>query len=163
MYPKEKEDVDKQIYSVVYVATADCTGFLGGGPISVLANDIATAIGKIGHNIEYLFRCVDFMRESLPDVEEEHMYALDKAVREIIGLPTDNILPWKQLLLDSSFRRLVKPLDYKAKWKVAISEAMNKTPSINRWIELLKEIQKMKEGGVSPLVNANLGESAFRY
>ena len=95
------------IYSLVYYATPKNDLYLGDGPIEQLADDIATGYGKVGHNIEYLFRLTDFMRQYLPDDTEEHLFSLDKLVRRKIGLCTKHILPWHKLLESRRFRSVI--------------------------------------------------------
>ena len=111
--------------------------------MEVLAEDICTSIGSVGHNIEYLFRLSDFMRRYLPDKEDDHLYTLDRLVRERLGLSTVDNLTWKELLLLPDFKRIVRPLDYKAKWKQAIRESMSKQQTIDRWSVLLTKIKSM--------------------
>ena len=94
---------NKPFYSIVYYATPKNNLYLGDGPIEKLADDIATGIGKVGHNIEYLFRLTDFMRQYLPNENDEHLFALDRLVRSKIGLCTKHILPWHKLLESERF------------------------------------------------------------
>lgn len=35
-----------------------------------------------GHNVEYLLRLAIFMREEIPGVQDEHLFELEKLVRE---------------------------------------------------------------------------------
>lgn len=44
---------NEPFYSIVYYATPKNDLYLGDAPIEKLADDIATGIGKVGHNIEY--------------------------------------------------------------------------------------------------------------
>ena len=135
------------MYSVVYQATPECRGFLGDGPDEDLAENIATSLGLVGHNIEYLFRLSDFMRRYLPDKEDDHLYTLDKLVREILGLSTVDNLTWKELLLLPDFKRIVRPLDYKAKWKQVIRANMRDQHTLDRWCVLLDKIKSMRRRG----------------
>ena len=151
VYRKNENDCSKPIYSVIYQATPECKGYLGDGTAVDLANDIATSIGTVGHNIEYLFRLSDFMREYLPEVVEDHLFKLDNLVREMVNLSTEDILPWKTLLLNENFKKIVKPIDYKAKWKQVIRASMGENHTIGRWSVLLDKIQNM-----SNLASVNL-------
>lgn len=98
---------DGPLYSLVYYATHKNDLYLGDGPIEKLADDIATSIGKVGHNIEYLFRLTDFMRQYLPYENDEHLFALDKLVRSKVGLCTKHILPWCELMESQRFRSII--------------------------------------------------------
>lgn len=98
---------NEPFYSIVYYATPKNDLYLGDAPIEKLADDIATGIGKVGHNIEYLFRLTDFMRQYLPNENDEHLFAMDRLVRSKIGLCTKDILPWDKLLESGRFRSLI--------------------------------------------------------
>lgn len=98
---------DGPLYSLVYYATPKNDLYLGDGPIEKLADDIATSIGKVGHNIEYLFRLTDFMRKYLPCENDEHLFALDRLVRSKVGLCTKHILPWCKLMESQRFRSII--------------------------------------------------------
>ncbi|XP_002161470.1 glutathione-specific gamma-glutamylcyclotransferase 1 [Hydra vulgaris] len=93
------------LYSVVYYATPENPLFLGESSLDEIAENIVQSCGVFGHNIEYLFRLTDFMRENLPEEKDEHLYALDKLVRSKIGLLAKNVLPWHKLLENDSFRK----------------------------------------------------------
>jgi len=105
--PVHIKDQQDTVYSIVYYATPKNPLFLGDGPLEKLADNIANSFGKVGHNIEYLFRLADFMREKLPNESEEHLFQLDALVRTKVGLSTKNILPWKKLLEMQTFRNII--------------------------------------------------------
>lgn len=76
------KDGSKEAFPVlVYIATVDNTCYLGPAPMKDLANQIVSASGTCGHNVEYLVRLADFMRETLPHVYDEHLYLLEEYVR----------------------------------------------------------------------------------
>jgi len=66
---------------LVYIATPNNACYLGPAPMKELANQIVSACGTSGHNVEYLIRLADFMREALPEVSDEHLYLLEDYVR----------------------------------------------------------------------------------
>ena len=105
--PVHTRENTEPIYSIVYYATPNNETYLGDGPLDVLADDIATSCGVVGHNIEYLFRLADFMRENLPDEKDEHLFALDRLVRVKLQLSTKNILPWLKLIECKNFRKII--------------------------------------------------------
>lgn len=107
VYPQKNDDKKEPVYSIVYYATPKNVLYLGQDSLDVLADDIATSYGVVGHNIEYLFRLSDFMRECLPDEKDDHLFTLDKLVRARIGLCTSNTLPWKTLMECKNFRELI--------------------------------------------------------
>ena len=97
----------KPIPAIIYYATPHNPNFTGDEGEEKIAKIIATSHGVSGHNIEYLFRLVDFMRESLPNEVEPHLYTLDRLVRTKIGLCLRNPLSWRFLLQCDRFRRMV--------------------------------------------------------
>ncbi|XP_070503275.1 glutathione-specific gamma-glutamylcyclotransferase 1 [Chironomus tepperi] len=69
---------------VLYIATANPFNnyWLGDDNSDVIAQQIVNASGNSGHNIEYLLRLAMFMREEIPHAEDEHLFTLEKLVRE---------------------------------------------------------------------------------
>ena len=82
---------------MVYSATSLNSLYLGPATLEQLANEIASARGQAGLNVEYLVRLADFMRETVPHYKEEHLFELEKLVRKELGLSTEVIVPWAQL------------------------------------------------------------------
>lgn len=140
-------DTTEETYSVVYIATSECKGFLGENSYEQIADDIATSCGKIGHNIEYLFRLTDFMREYLPGEPDAHLYSIDRIVRKKIGLDEDGTECWEELLDIPIFKELVTPQrnDCKKLWRDAIKAQMRKESGIDRWSVLLLQITEMRQ------------------
>jgi len=98
----------KPIPAIIYYATPHNPNYTGDEGEEKIAKIIATSHGVSGHNIEYLFRLVDFMRESLPNELEPHLYTLDSLVRTKVGLCCKTPLSWRLLLqCDDRFRRIV--------------------------------------------------------
>lgn len=67
--------------ALLYVALPSNRLYVGPAPLPTVASDIAEAAGHCGHNAEYLIRLVDFMKEQVPGVWDEHLYHLDHLVR----------------------------------------------------------------------------------
>lgn len=82
---------------LVYAATPKNTLYLGPAGLEQIAVQIASARGHSGLNVEYLIRLADFMREKVPEFDEEHLFELEKLVRKELGLSTEIIVPWTQL------------------------------------------------------------------
>ncbi|XP_068730815.1 putative glutathione-specific gamma-glutamylcyclotransferase 2 [Montipora capricornis] len=82
---------------LVYVATPQNPHYLGPATPEQLANEIAFAEGHAGLNVEYLIRLADFMREKVPDCDEEHLFQLEKLVRKELGLCAEATASWTQL------------------------------------------------------------------
>lgn len=72
------------IQALVYIATADNPIYLGPASTDEIAAQIAVCKGKTGHNIEYLLRLADFMRHSCPDVDDPHLFSIERACLAIL-------------------------------------------------------------------------------
>lgn len=85
-YPKYAPDSSgcggEAISALLYIATPVNEHWIGGLPEETLAEMIVGSRGPSGHNVEYLIRLVMFMREELPGMEDDHLFKLDKLVRE---------------------------------------------------------------------------------
>lgn len=71
---------------MLYIATPRNTFWMGGSDecLEEIALQIVNARGRSGHNIEYLLRLAQFMRDELPNAEDSHLFTLEKLVREEI-------------------------------------------------------------------------------
>ncbi|XP_076873705.1 glutathione-specific gamma-glutamylcyclotransferase 1 [Brachyhypopomus gauderio] len=72
------------VQALVYIATADNPIYLGPASVEEIAAQISVSKGKTGHNIEYLLRLADFMRQSCPDVDDHHLFSIEAACLAII-------------------------------------------------------------------------------
>ena len=111
--PVHIQNTNDVLFSVVYYATPQNPLFLGESSLEEIAENIVQSYGAVGHNIEYLLRLTDFMRENLPEEKDDHLYDLDKLVRFKIGLHTKNVLPWHKLLEYDSFRKKIFSIEEK--------------------------------------------------
>lgn len=85
------------IFSVmVYAATPKNSLYLGPAAPEQLATEIASAQGHAGHNVEYLVRLADFMREKVSEYDE-HLFELEKLVRRELGVSSEITTSWTQL------------------------------------------------------------------
>lgn len=96
---------NNSIVSILYYATPENDLYLGENSLSKIAQDIATSRGVSGHNAEYLIRLADFMRASVPQEHEHHLFQLDQMVRVKLGLGSNNILPWTSLVTMETFHK----------------------------------------------------------
>uniref|UniRef100_A0A034VMJ8 glutathione-specific gamma-glutamylcyclotransferase n=1 Tax=Bactrocera dorsalis TaxID=27457 RepID=A0A034VMJ8_BACDO len=67
---------------LVYVATPDNCHWLGDDTADNIAEQIVNCRGPSGHNVEYLLRLADFIREEIPDVVDPHLFELEFLVLE---------------------------------------------------------------------------------
>ncbi|KAL3872723.1 hypothetical protein ACJMK2_035929 [Sinanodonta woodiana] len=68
---------------LVYTATEHNSLYLGSDsiPVEDIAKDIVAARGFAGSNVEYVTKMADFVREHIPEDDDEHLFSLDKYVR----------------------------------------------------------------------------------
>lgn len=67
------------VEALVYIATSDAPLYLGPASPELIGAQIAVCRGKTGHNLEYLLRLADFMRQSCPRVDDPHLFAIEAA------------------------------------------------------------------------------------
>lgn len=67
---------------LLYIATPTNEYWMGDDCLEKMAEQIVTARGPSGHNVEYLMRLAIFMREEIPGVHDEHLFMLEKLVRD---------------------------------------------------------------------------------
>ena len=51
----------------------------------LLILQVVYSSGNSGHNVEYVLRLADWMREKLPDIEDDHLYTIESHIRRIIS------------------------------------------------------------------------------
>lgn len=81
--PKERSH--GSVLALVYIATPDNPIYLGPASDKEIAAQIAICRGNTGHNIEYLIRLAEFMRDYCPEVEDEHLFSIETAVLDIFS------------------------------------------------------------------------------
>ncbi|XP_048841520.1 glutathione-specific gamma-glutamylcyclotransferase 1-like [Brienomyrus brachyistius] len=70
--------------ALVYIATADAANYLGRAGHRDIAAQIAVCKGKSGHNIEYLLRLAQFMRQQCPEVEDRHLFSIEACTLHLV-------------------------------------------------------------------------------
>jgi len=82
-YPRDvnRRDIPSSIPVLLYVATPESKDWSGTAPLHEIATQIAGAKGPAGHNVEYLLRLAEFMREKVPEGYDEHLATLEILVR----------------------------------------------------------------------------------
>merc|ERR1712168_1581488 len=75
----DESAIPYSIPALVFSATEENEFYLGPEKMSSMARTIAEAEGPSGHNVEYLVKICDFMREELPNfIGDDHLFRLEK-------------------------------------------------------------------------------------
>ena len=77
----DKDNEDDQIKVLMFNATSTNSLYMGPSPIAELASQIVTTEGNSGHNVEYVTRLADFVREHIPEDSDAHLFKLDMTIR----------------------------------------------------------------------------------
>ena len=77
-YPRG-EKASKKV--LVYMATPENELYRGPRNMVTMATEISMANGHAGSNVEYVTRLADYVRENIPEDNDEHLFTLDKCVR----------------------------------------------------------------------------------
>lgn len=79
----EMELCGEAIPTLLYIATETNSLWLGDGPLEHIAREICESRGPSGHNVEYLLRLANFMRDELNGitVADDHLFQLEALVR----------------------------------------------------------------------------------
>lgn len=66
---------------LLYVATPSNQQWLGHASANDIANQVIESRGDKGHNVEYVLKLAIWMRQNLPEVEDNHLFEIEQAVR----------------------------------------------------------------------------------
>ncbi|XP_063379883.1 putative glutathione-specific gamma-glutamylcyclotransferase 2 [Cydia fagiglandana] len=67
----------------LYIATEDNESFAGPAPIEEIAKQVVVSEGPSGPNKEYVYKLAAAMRQLAPDVDDDHLFALEQEVRKL--------------------------------------------------------------------------------
>lgn len=70
--------------ALLYIATPANTHWTGEESLPHIAKQISECSGPSGHNVEYLVKLAIFMREEIPNVHDDHLFELERLVKEIL-------------------------------------------------------------------------------
>lgn len=72
--------------ALLYIATEKNSLWMGDTPLPIIAREIVESQGPSGHNVEYLIRLANFMRDELKGVvvDDEHLFQLEQIVRDML-------------------------------------------------------------------------------
>lgn len=72
--------------ALLYIATERNCHWMGEAPLPDIAKQIVQCKGPSGHNVEYLIRLANFMRDDLKGAAEadEHLFELEKLVKSML-------------------------------------------------------------------------------
>ncbi|CAJ1077359.1 glutathione-specific gamma-glutamylcyclotransferase 1 [Xyrichtys novacula] len=73
------------VQAMLYIATSDNPLYLGPASPEEIGMQIAVSRGKTGHNLEYLLRLAEFMRNSCPHVEDHHLFSIEAAALTVVS------------------------------------------------------------------------------
>eukprot|EP00088_Acartia_fossae_P011432 TRINITY_DN15801_c0_g1_i1.p1 TRINITY_DN15801_c0_g1~~TRINITY_DN15801_c0_g1_i1.p1 ORF type:complete len:234 (-),score=54.72 TRINITY_DN15801_c0_g1_i1:230-931(-) len=77
-HPTEKEMNPFPV--LVFIATPKSKHWLGYASSKVLAKQVVNASGPSGHNVEYVIKLAQWLRKTFPEVEDDHLYNLEKEI-----------------------------------------------------------------------------------
>ncbi|XP_069954742.1 putative glutathione-specific gamma-glutamylcyclotransferase 2 isoform X2 [Cherax quadricarinatus] len=69
---------------LVFVGSNEPELFLGDAPLQTMAEQIGRSHGPSGANSDYLFQLARFMRNEVPQAQDDHLFQLEAAVNEFL-------------------------------------------------------------------------------
>uniref|UniRef100_A0A146LXE1 glutathione-specific gamma-glutamylcyclotransferase n=1 Tax=Lygus hesperus TaxID=30085 RepID=A0A146LXE1_LYGHE len=76
---------------LLYIATDESVHWLGRAPEDEIAEQVVSCSGSSGHNVEYVLRLANYVRDHAPDVRDEHLFTLEAFVRKRIAEKSLNL------------------------------------------------------------------------
>ncbi|XP_017887109.1 putative glutathione-specific gamma-glutamylcyclotransferase 2 [Ceratina calcarata] len=73
----------RPFYITIYIGGEDNPNYAGIENIHMIAQHIVESCGPSGSNTEYLYKLASAMRVIAPDVNDEHLYTLEKIVKTL--------------------------------------------------------------------------------
>ncbi|CAH1377743.1 putative glutathione-specific gamma-glutamylcyclotransferase 2 [Tenebrio molitor] len=85
-YPKDKNKTPFEI--IIYVANNNNPQYAGPADVDSIANQIVKSVGPSGTNVEYIFNLAKAMRDIAPEVNDEHLFTIEKRVQNLLKFDT---------------------------------------------------------------------------
>ncbi|CAL1575049.1 unnamed protein product [Knipowitschia caucasica] len=94
--PRERDQ--SSLLALVYIATSENPMYLGPAPDMDIAAQIASCRGSTGLNMEYLVRLAEFMRLYCPDVQDQHLFTIEKHALDFVRRESEGPLQGPALM-----------------------------------------------------------------
>lgn len=88
--PTESEQMP--FHLTIYIGDEDNPNFAGNEDVDTIARTIVQAQGSSGENREYLYKLAAAMRFIAPNVHDEHLFDLERAVKELEETENINVI-----------------------------------------------------------------------
>ena len=73
---------------LVYIGTAASPSYLGPASEDSIARQVICSRGCNGPNTDYVLNLASSMREIAPEVNDEHLFLLEKKIKKLLLLPS---------------------------------------------------------------------------
>lgn len=87
-------DLPRKFPVLTFIATPSNSLYLGPVDLDSLARQVIGCKGNCGTNVEYVFRTAEFIRTNIPEENDEHLFVLERKIRE--NLETSSLVPTNQ-------------------------------------------------------------------
>lgn len=77
--PRDKSRLPMPV--LLYVATPSNQHWIGDATADHIANQVVESRGDAGHNVEYVLKLAEWIQKNLPEVVDDHLFDIEKAVR----------------------------------------------------------------------------------
>ncbi|KAL8619866.1 hypothetical protein ACOMHN_025952 [Nucella lapillus] len=78
-------DTSEPFTVITFTATPSSQLYLGPADVSSMAQQVMSARGEAGSNAEYVLRTAEFVRDHIPEDQDQHLFGLERRVRELLA------------------------------------------------------------------------------